>query len=186
MTTLTKIVKPFGREFPLAYQWLAVVAGSLAIAGFAQLEIRMPFTPVPISLGPLGVLLVGAMMGSRRGALAVMTYLVEGACGMPVFSGGAFGMAALLGPTGGYLFGYVAAAFVGGYLVESAAPITYRKALIAMAAAYSMFFVFGLPWLGFWVGFGNVLTAGLYPFIPGAVCKVIAAAAVVSGRERLS
>lgn len=93
-----------------------VVAGSVLIALLAQLEI--PLQPVPITGQTFGVLLVGALLGSRLGAVTVLTYLAWGAIGLPVFAGGISGPARLVGPTGGYLVGFVGAAFLVGWLSE--------------------------------------------------------------------
>ncbi len=82
------------------------------------MAIQLPFSPVPITGQTMAVLLVGALLGSRRGALAVLAYIAEGLAGLPVFAGGAAGLARLFGPTGGYLVGFVAAAFLVGWLAE--------------------------------------------------------------------
>ena len=97
---------------------LLVIAGSILIALTAQVSIPLPFTPVPVTGQTFGVLVVGMALGSRRGALAVIAYLMEGAMGAPVFAGGTGGAPILAGPTAGYLFGFVPAAFVTGYLAE--------------------------------------------------------------------
>ncbi|MFN3337582.1 MAG: biotin transporter BioY, partial [Thermomicrobium sp.] len=89
-----------------------VVAGSLATALAARVSIPLPFTPVPITGQTFAVLLVGAVLGSRRGAASMALYVVQGLAGLPVFAGGKAGLAVLLGPTGGYLVGFIAAAFV--------------------------------------------------------------------------
>jgi biotin transport system substrate-specific component len=97
---------------------LLVVGGSLVVALSAQLVVRLPFTPVPITGQTLGVLLVGAALGARRGAAALALYLMEGAAGLPFFAGGMAGAAYLLGPTGGYLLAFPLAAFITGWAAE--------------------------------------------------------------------
>src|SRR5271163_4630310 len=97
---------------------LAVVVASLFVAVCAQVEIRLPFTPVPLSGSTLGVLYAGTLLGSRRGAAALALYLLAGAAGFPAFSGGASGLARLLGPSGGYLIGFPIGALCAGLLAE--------------------------------------------------------------------
>src|SRR4051812_8693094 len=111
---------------------LAVVVASLFVAVCAQVEIHLPFTPVPLSGGTLGVLYAGVLLGSRRGALAVGLYLLEGAAGLPVFSGGSAGFVHLLGPTGGYLAGFPVGAFAAGLLAERGWDRTPARAFAAM------------------------------------------------------
>src|SRR5688572_30123197 len=94
---------------------IAVIAASLLIALAAQVAFPIPFSPVPLTLQPLAVLLVGAVLGPVRGAAAATLYLLEGLAGMPVFAGGRAGLPVLLGPTAGYLYAFPAAAFIAGY-----------------------------------------------------------------------
>ena len=89
-----------------------ILASSLLIAASAQIAIPLPFSPVPITGQTFAVLLVGFVLGARLGAWSVAVYLFEGAMGMPFFSGGGAGAGWLLGPTGGYLVGFLVAAFV--------------------------------------------------------------------------
>jgi len=109
-----------------------VTAGSLLTGFLAQAEVRLPWTPVPLTMQPLAVFLVGAALGSRRGALAMLMYLAEGAAGLPFFAGGAAGFAHLLGPTGGYLIGFVPTAFVIGFCAERRWDRTPWRAFAAM------------------------------------------------------
>src|SRR5438270_12761668 len=99
-------------------QLLLVIAGSAVIAIAAQIAIPIPFTPVPLTMQPLAVLLVGVTLGSTRGAAAAALYLLEGFSGMPVFAQGHGGAIWLAGPTAGYLFSYPFAAFVAGWFSE--------------------------------------------------------------------
>lgn len=103
-------------EKNIAGQVALVVAGSLLVALLAQVSIPLPFTPVPVTGQTLGVLLVGGALGSRLGAASLALYLGEGAIGLPVFAGGVGGLP--VGPTGGYLVGFVLMAYVVGYLAE--------------------------------------------------------------------
>ncbi len=163
----------------LALEVGLVLAGSLVVALSAQLQYRLPFTPVPITGQTLGVLLVGAALGSRRGALALLAYLSEGAAGLPVFAGGGFGLAWLVGPTAGYLWGLPLAAWVVGRLAERGWDRGPAKAAAGMVIGNLSIYLVGLPWLAAFVGVERVLFAGLLPFVPGDLIKVALAAAAL-------
>ncbi len=158
---------------------LAVVVASLLVAVCAQLEIRLPFTPVPISGGTLGVLYAGALLGSRRGAAAVGLYLLEGAAGIPVFSGRAAGILHLLGPTGGYLAGFPVGAFAVGLLAERGWDRTPARAFATMLLGGLPILALGLLGLSRFVSGGALLTAGLWPFIPGDLVKAALSAGLL-------
>lgn len=152
-----------------------IVFGSLLLAALAQVRFYLPFTPVPVTGQTFGVLLIGALLGSRRGASAVALYIAEGSLGLPFFAGGKAGVAALLGPTGGYLVGFIAAAFVIGYLAERGLDRRFRTALPAFLIGELVIFTCGALWLAFFVGAQNALTAGVLPFLPGDALKVVLA-----------
>jgi biotin transport system substrate-specific component len=156
-----------------------VVGGSLLLALCAQIFIPLWFTPVPITGQTLGVLLIGAALGSRRGALAIILYLIEGGSGLPFFAGGGSGWAAFSGPTGGYLIGFVAAAYVVGWLAERGWDRKFWTAAAAMLAAEFVIYLFGVPWLAYFVGPGDALPLGMFPFIPGDIVKLVIAALVL-------
>ncbi len=146
---------------------LLVLAGSGLVALSAQIEIRLPFTPVPITGQTFGVLLVGALLGSRRGAAALVLYLLEGTSGLPFFAGGGSGPAHLSGPTGGYLVGFAAAAFLVGWLAEREWDRRPSTTFLAMALGNGVIYLFGLLWLARFVPSDLLLTAGILPFLPG-------------------
>ena len=163
-----------------------ILLGSWALALFAQLTIYLPFSPVPITGQTLGVLLVGALLGARGGAYSVMTYLLQGALGFPFFAGAAGGVAHLLGPTGGYLVGFIfAAAAVGWFFEQNKVNGVFKMALV-FTVGQSIVFTLGLVVLSFWTGWSKVLTMGLIPFIPGAIVKVIFAVLMVSSVLKLN
>ncbi|MDX6770086.1 MAG: biotin transporter BioY [Elusimicrobiota bacterium] len=168
MPTLADAVWP---EKGLRRDLLAVGAASLFIAACARVAIPLPFTPVPLSGGTLGVLYAGALLGARRGAAAVLLYLLEGAVGLPVFAGGAAGFVHFAGPTGGYLVGFPVGAFVTGLLAERGWDRTPARAF-AMTLLGSLP-ILGLGCLGLarFMPASAVLPAGLYPFVPGDLIK---------------
>jgi len=149
---------------------IAVVgAGALFITLLAQAA--APMAPVPITGQTLGVLLVGGLLGFRRGVAAVGLYLAAGFGGLPVFAAGAFGFGVLLGPTGGYLLGFLAGAGTVGLLAEHGFFKSYAKALLALLVANVAIFALGLAWLASYVDGEVLLALGLWPFLPGAVVK---------------
>jgi len=156
-----------------------VLLGSLVTGLSAQAEVRLPFTPVPVTLQPLAVFLIGAALGSRRGAVAMLAYLVEGAAGLPFFAGGAAGVAHLAGPTGGYLLGFVPAAFVIGWCAERGWDRDVPRTLVAMAAGSMLLFACGLWQLATFVGRDRALELGLYPFVVGDLLKMAIAAGLL-------
>lgn len=161
---------------------VALFSGFVALT--AQIEIRLPFTPVPITGQTLGVLLTGAALGSRRGALALLLYLIEGAIGLPVFAGGAAGIARILGPTGGYLLACPLAAGVVGWLAERGWDRRLPLAALAMVIGNLVIYLLGVSWLGLYKGIlGDVsmLWAGVYPFLPGDLLKIAIAAIALPG-----
>jgi biotin transport system substrate-specific component len=164
---------------------LLIVGGSLLVAALAQVRILLPFTPVPVTGQTLGVLLVGAALGSRRGASSMALYLVEGIVGLPVFTGGSSGLLHLAGPTGGYLVGFVAAAFVVGYLSERGLERNLRTSLLPFLAGEVVIFLFGVSWLALAIGLPGAILAGLLPFLPGEAVKVALAALALPAAWRL-
>jgi biotin transport system substrate-specific component len=179
MTSYVDIIRPANRSFGLVYDLFSILCGSLFLALMAQFSIDLWFTPVPITLQTFGVLLLGALLGAKRGALAVIAYLGEGALGFPVFAGGAGGISILLGPTGGYLFAFIAAAFLIGFLLERGWKDSYLRTSLALLMGYACMLGLGALWLSFFVGAKNALFMGIYPFIIGCFLKTLAAAALI-------
>lgn len=156
-----------------------ILGGSLVVALSAQLQFVLPFTPVPITGQTFAVLLVGAALGSRRGALAMLAYLAEGAAGLPVFHGGGCCVPWLMGATAGYLWSYPLVAWIVGRLAEYGWDRRPGTAALAMLVGNAAIYAVALPWLSFFVGRDRVLEAGLLPFLPGDLVKVALAAAVL-------
>lgn len=188
MTTLTyaDLWRPSLRRHALLYDLALVLAGSLLIALAAQVAIKLPFSPVPITGQTLAVLLVAALLGSRRGAAAVLTYIAQGALGLPVFAGGAAGLARLAGPTGGYLAGFVVAAFLVGLLAERGWDRRPATTVAAMALGNVAIYALGVLWLARFVGgLDQAVQLGVLPFIPGDVLKIALAAVLLPAGWRL-
>jgi biotin transport system substrate-specific component len=158
-----------GREVAL------MLGGSLLIALLAQLQFVLPFSPVPITGHTFAVLLLGAIYGSMRGPATVLTYLALGVMGLPVFAGGAFGVARLVGPTAGYLVGFLAAAYVVGVLSERGWDRKPWATAISMIIGNGMIYVTGVLWLSRFVGWQAVPSTGVLPFLAGDALKIVLA-----------
>jgi biotin transport system substrate-specific component len=155
-----------GREVAL------ILGGSLLIALSAQLQFVLPFSPVPMTGQTFAVLLLGALYGSKRGPATVVTYLALGAMGLPVFAGGTFGLARFVGPTAGYLVGFLAAAFVVGFLSERGWDRKPWATAVSMLIGNGMIYVAGVLWLSRFVGWQAVLSIGVLPFLAGDALKI--------------
>lgn len=160
---------------------LVVVLGAGLIAASAQVAIPLPFTPVPITGQTFAVLLVGASLGTARGAAGALLYLLAGIAGAPVYADGANGWAQITGSTGGYLVGFVLAAALTGRLAERQWDRRFSSALGAMLTGSVIIFVVGLTWLAVVLdtSLEQTLEYGLYPFIPGEIVKLYLAAALL-------
>ncbi|MFO7841944.1 MAG: biotin transporter BioY [Fidelibacterota bacterium] len=142
-------------------------------------RITIPLQPVPVTGQTLGVLLTGMMLGRKRALAAMLTYIAMGVIGLPVFANGAFGAATLIGPTGGYLLGFMPAAYIMAYLGEKGWYKHAATAISALIIGHTIIFGFGLLWLGILMNGSNVLATGFIPFIPGAVAKTLIAFALI-------
>ncbi|MFC0388979.1 biotin transporter BioY [Muricoccus vinaceus] len=157
--------------------WSMALLGSAVLAASAQ--VSLPMWPVPATLQTLAVLLLGALGGSRLGAAAVLLYIAEGAMGLPVFAAGAAGPAALMGPTAGFLLGFVASAAIAGQAGQGA----LRQALV-LAAAHLAVFVPGVLWLAGFVGMERAVMVGFVLFVPGTLVKTALAFAALRALRR--
>jgi biotin transport system substrate-specific component len=155
---------------------LLVVAASVVTALAARIAIPVPWSPVPLTGQTFAVLLSGAVLGARRAFLAQALYLAEGALGLPVFAGGAAGFAIFAGPTGGYLLAFPFAAAVTGALAERGWDRRFVTMLAAMLLGSTVIFALGLIQLARFVPPGQLLAAGLLPFVPGDLVKSALAA----------
>jgi biotin transport system substrate-specific component len=173
---------PQDRVLEALRQVALVVGASLVVALCARITIPlMPLTPVPLTVQNLGVLLVGLLLGSRRGFAALALYLVEGAVGLPVFNPtGPGGIAQLFGPTGGFLMVYPLVAFLAGYVFERGKQ-SFLRAAVAGLAAEILLFAGGLTWLYIFThSLAKAAYLGLYWFLAAEVIKVMLAAGIAS------
>lgn len=182
--TVANLLRPCERRWARFYDFALVLGGSLLIGLCAQIRIH-PFGPVPITGQTFAVLMIGALLGARRGALAVLAYLGQGLAGLPVFAV-VSGPGAFLGPTGGYLVGFVPAAYVTGLLAEKGWDRRFGTMALAMALGNVVIYAFGLFWLSCLTGLSTtVLTTGLLPFIPGDALKIVLAVILLPSAWRL-
>jgi biotin transport system substrate-specific component len=170
------------RALEASRQVALVVGASLVVALCARITIPlMPLTPVPLTVQNMGVLLVGMLLGSRRGFAALALYLAEGAAGLPVFSPiGPGGIAQLLGPTGGFLMLYPFVAFLAGYVFERGTK-SFLRATVAGLLAEILLFAGGLGWLYvFTHSLARAAYLGLYWFLAAEVIKIMLAAGIAN------
>jgi biotin transport system substrate-specific component len=148
--------------------------------------IAIPIGPVPIVLQNLFVMLMGLMLGPRWGVAGVAAYLLAGALGLPVFAGGTGGIGRFVGPTGGYLVGYLPSVAIIGWLAQRGRPRWLFDAL-AVIAGTLMLYIGGVSWLKIVTGmtWGKTLMVGMVPFLPGDIAKMIAAVMMVGALRQL-
>lgn len=154
---------------------VALFAGIMAV--LAQVAIPLPFSPVPITGQILGLFLTGALLGRRLGTWAVLLYLILGALGLPVFARGSAGVARLLGPTGGYLWGFLIGVYLLGWVVDKGNKFTFLRAaggmllclgVVYILGALQLAYVMHLPWQ-------KALLLGVVPFVPLDMVKLLLA-----------
>ena len=174
------------RIFEVTRQVALVVGGSLVVALCARITIPLPFTPVPLTVQNFGVLLVGLLLGSRRGFAALAVYLAEGAMGMPVFSPtGAGGIAQLFhGATGGFLLAYPVVAWLAGFVMERGRK-SFARAALGGFLGEVVLFAGGLSWLAVLThSVAQAFRWGLYWFVFAEVIKVMMAAGIAARWQR--
>jgi len=179
---LADTVRPVSREARIAFDAALIVGGSLLIAVGAQVALPLPGSPVPVTLQTFAVLLLALLLGPRRSTAAVALYLAEGLAGMPVFTPGAtLGFARLAGPTGGYLLGFLPAAWLVGTLAQRGLDRRVPTALLTMALGMAVILASGVAWLAWFAGFEYAIQAGLIPFLPGEAAKIAVAGLLLPG-----
>ncbi|MDD3221605.1 MAG: biotin transporter BioY [Clostridia bacterium] len=156
---------------------VALMAAVICIMG--PLSIAIPFSPVPISFTNLAIYLTVMILGWKLGTLSYLVYLALGFVGLPVFSAFTSGPGKLLGPTGGYLIGFIFMALVSGWFVNKFSGKFYMY-ILGMVLGTLIAYAFGTVWLGYQAGlsFGKALMAGVIPYIPGDIIKIYVGTAV--------
>ena len=162
-----------------------MLGGSLLIGLAAQIQVVLPFSPVPVTGQTFAVLLLAALYGSRMGPATVATYLAMGSLGLPVFAGGAAGMARLLGPTAGYLVGFILAAWVVGLMSERGWDRKPSTTAASMIIGNIVIYVVGISWLSRFVGWEAVLGSGVLPFLAGDALKIALATVLLPAGWRM-
>ncbi|MDA9431170.1 biotin transporter BioY [Bradyrhizobium sp. CCBAU 51627] len=159
--------------------------GSTLMALSAKVNLPLPY--VPMTLQTLVVLTIGAAYGWRLGSATMIAYLAEGAMGLPVFAGPVGGVAPLVGPTAGYLYGFVAAAFTTGWLAERGWDRNVVLLFAAMAVGHLVIFIAGFGWLAYGIGLGGTKAwvVGVAPFIAASVIKNALGAALMPAVRRI-
>ena len=150
-----------------------VLSGIIFLSIMSQLIIPLYFTPVPISLGSFGVILIALLYGRKLGTATVLSYVVAGSLGAPVFAG--FKTGSLFSPTGGYILGYIAAALILGFLSDKGIAKSYVKTFLSLLLASAVILVLGALVLILFVPSKSVFMIGVLPFLPGDMLKVVAA-----------
>ncbi len=170
----------------LASYLILAIAGSVLL--WVSAKTSVPFFPVPMTLQTLALLLIAATYGTRLGLATLMLYLFEGMLGLPVFSSTperGIGIAYMMGPTAGYLVGFVAATALVGWFAERGADRSFFTLFVPMLAGAGLVFAFGFAWLAMLIGPGAAFELGVVPFVLGDLLKVGIAALLVPAAARL-
>ncbi|MFC1738503.1 biotin transporter BioY [Planctomycetota bacterium] len=188
--TMVDVLLPETRRRTFAYNCFLILGGAFLIALCAH--IKIPLFPVPVTGQTFAILMIAALFGARRGCLSVCAYLAAGAAGLPVFAASPSGIPAFAGPTGGYLVGFVFAAYLVGTLAERGWDRKAGTTVLAMVLGNVVIYAFGLFWLWCLFAAGRVslggkslLAAGVYPFVIGDVLKILLAAGILPGGWKL-
>jgi biotin transport system substrate-specific component len=166
--------RPATPSHNVARNVLVALVGTLALTISAKVQI--PFWPVPMTMQSFVVLVIGMAFGARLGAATVLLYLLEGAAGLPVFAGTpekGVGLPYMMGPTGGYLLGFVMAAWACGWMAERGFDRSPLKALAAMSVGHAVIFVFGFVWLAQIMGVEKAFAVGVAPFWAATIAKTL-------------
>jgi biotin transport system substrate-specific component len=153
-----------------------IIGASLIIALLGNIAFPLPFTPIPFSLRAQVILFLAVCLGGRRAFLATLLFLLEGAMGLPFFAGGKSGLIAFVGPTGGYLIGFLVAAFVTGHVAEKMKKRTACTVFWAMALGNAIILGCGFAHLSLAMGMRSAFVVGVLPFLVGCPLKLMIAA----------
>ena len=170
---LSNGVKIKSKEKEFLKNIFLVLSGVIFLSIMSQLIIPLYFTPVPISLGSFGVIMVALLYGRKLGTATVLSYVVAGSLGAPIFAG--FKAGSLFSPTGGYIVGYVVAAVILGFLSDKGIAKSYVKTFLSLLLVSVIILILGALVLMLFVPIKNVFMAGVLPFIPGDMLKAVVA-----------
>ena len=170
---LNGVIKIKTKEKEFLKSIFLVLSGVVFLSIMSQLIIPLYFTPVPISLGSFGVILIALLYGRKLGTATVLSYVATGSLGAPVFAG--FKAGSLFSPTGGYILGYIAAALILGFLSDKGIAKSYVKTFLSLLLASAVILVLGALVLILFVPSKSVFMIGVLPFLPGDMLKVVAA-----------
>lgn len=165
------------KENTILKQSLLILTGVIVLAIASQLSI--PLNPIPLTFQSATVVLIGMAYGPRNGSYVIMAYLFAGLCGIPVFADFSAGLPKLFGPSMGYLFGFLPAAFLSGYLAQKGWARSVISSLVAAILGVSVIFFFGIIALAKFIGWEDAITFGLMPFIISEPIKLIAVSLVI-------
>ena len=177
MDEVLKIEKPV---LSIPKEILFALGGSCFLVLLSQVAIPLPFTPVPLTLQTFGVFLLAGFLGSRRSVYSILAYLLQGCCGLPVLAGYMANPLWFIEPKAGFLFSFIAAAFLIGKLVEKRKP-TFFILLFSLTAGQLVISGIGMLWLSLTFGLSKAFYFGVFPFLSGAAIKIVAAALCLKG-----
>ncbi len=178
--SLASVLWPASGSKTVLRNVILAIAGTLLLTLSAKVQV--PFWPVPMTMQTFAVLVIGIIFGPRLGVATVALYLAEGVMGLPVFAGTpaqGIGLAYMMGPTGGYLVGFLASAALVGFLARKGWDRSVPLTLAAMVLGTAVIFLFGLTWLSSLIGFNTAIQAGLLPFLPAEAFKITLGAAIL-------
>ena len=174
---INNIIKIETKEKEILKNILLVFGGVAFLSLMAQVMIPLPYTPVPISLGSFGVMLIALLYGRKLGTATVLSYVVAGSLGAPIFAG--FKAGSLFSPTGGYILGYIVSTIILGYLADKGVTKSYVKTILSLMLSSAIILTLGALVLSLFVTNKNVLMIGVLPFLPGDALKSTAVTLLV-------
>ncbi len=175
MKSTSITLKAVGSDLSIAF------AGSILLAFLSQYYIPLPFTPVPISMQTIGVFLIGGLLGPTRGFLSVLLYLVEGTIGLPVFAGGLAKPLWFNASTAGFLFSFLFTVPLIGKLLVNKLHKSWLYIFTSLLIAQLIMFLFGMGWLSLSEGLKKAFYLGVYPFLIGAIVKIVVSTLILKG-----
>ncbi|KXB66226.1 BioY family protein [Leptotrichia wadei] len=168
-TLVSNIVKIESKEKEILKNVLLVLGGVAFLSLMAQIMIPLPYTPVPITLGTFGVTLMALLYGRKLGTATILSYVVAGSLGAPIFAGGKAG--SLFSPTGGYILGYIVATIILGYLADRGVTKSYVKTILSLLLSSAIILTLGALVLSLFMPGKNAFMIGVLPFLPGDALK---------------